>query len=81
MSGTLARIKKRDGEVTDFVQDKITTAIYKAMESKDIKARRAAQSVEDALPFVGRQAELAGNFLRAVGLAGEVDRRAHANPK
>ncbi len=52
MSETLARIKKRDGEVTDFVQDKITTAIYKAMESRDIKDRRAAQSVSDIVNFV-----------------------------
>ncbi len=52
MSGTLARIKKRDGEVADFVQDKITNAIYKAMESKDIQDRRAAQSVSDITKFV-----------------------------
>lgn len=52
MSGTLARIKKRDGEVTDFVQDKITNAIYNAMESKDIQDRRAAQSVSDIAKFV-----------------------------
>jgi len=52
MSGTLTRIKKRDGEISDFVHDKITTAIYKAMESKGIDDRRAAQSVSDIVKFV-----------------------------
>jgi anaerobic ribonucleoside-triphosphate reductase len=52
MAEALARIKKRDGEVADFVQDKITTAIYKAMESKGVTDRRAAQSVSDIVHFV-----------------------------
>ena len=49
---TVSRIKKRDGEVTDFVQDKITTAIYKAMESKGLSDKRAAQSISDIVSFV-----------------------------
>jgi len=52
VSGPLARIKKRDGEIADFVQDKITIAIHKAMESKDVTDRRAAQSVSDIVKFV-----------------------------
>ena len=52
MAGTLARIKKRDGEIADFVQEKITNAIYKAMASKGITDQRAAQSVSDIVQFV-----------------------------
>lgn len=48
----LSRIKKRDGEVTDFVQEKITTAVYKAMESNGLTDKRAAQSVSDIVMFV-----------------------------
>jgi hypothetical protein len=33
MRQAIARIKKRDGSVVDFVQDKITKAVFKAMES------------------------------------------------
>ena len=33
-SRVITRIKKRDGEVVDFTQDKITNAIFKAMKSQ-----------------------------------------------
>ena len=52
MVKTVSRIKKRDGEVTDFIQGKITTAIYKAMESKGLTDKRAAQSISDIVSFV-----------------------------
>jgi len=43
MNEGLARIKKRDGIVADFVQDKITTAVYKAMESKGLVDKTGGQ--------------------------------------
>ncbi len=52
MSGTISRIKKRDGKVTDFIQDKITKAIHKAMESKGIMDESMAKSVSDIVMFV-----------------------------
>ncbi len=52
MPRTISRIKKRDGIITDFVQDKITKAIQKAMESHGLTDDRAAQSVSDIVTFV-----------------------------
>ena len=52
MRGTISRIKKRDGKITDFIQDKITKAIYKAMESKGIMDEGVAKSVSDIVMFV-----------------------------
>jgi ribonucleoside-triphosphate reductase len=52
MPRAISRIKKRDGVVTDFVQDKITKAIQKAMESQGLTDDRAAQSVSDIVTFV-----------------------------
>ncbi len=52
MNEGLARIKKRDGIVADFVQDKITTAVYKAMGSKGLVDKRAAKSVSDIATFM-----------------------------
>jgi len=52
MVETISRIKKRDGNITDFVQEKITNAIYKAMESQGLTDKRAAQSVSDIVSFV-----------------------------
>jgi len=52
MAGTVSRIKKRDGIVTDFVQNKITQAIYKAMEAHGLTDQRAAQSVSDIVYFM-----------------------------
>lgn len=52
MPQAISRIKKRDGVITDFVQDKITKAIRKAMESQGLSDDRAAQSVSDIVSFV-----------------------------
>lgn len=52
MQRAVSRIKKRDGTVVDFVQDKITNAIRKAMESNDVTDNRAAQSISDIVAFV-----------------------------
>jgi len=52
MAGTLTRIRKRDGKISDFIQDKITTAIYKAMESQGIMDKNVAKSVSDIVTFV-----------------------------
>jgi ribonucleoside-triphosphate reductase len=49
---TIARIKKRDGVVTDFVKEKITAAVFKAMESHGITDSREAESVSDIVTFV-----------------------------
>ncbi|MFC2158025.1 ribonucleoside triphosphate reductase [Acidobacteriota bacterium] len=48
----IARIKKRDGHVADFVKDKITHAIYKAMESHGVDDHRSAESVSDIVTFI-----------------------------
>ncbi len=52
MQRTVSRIKKRDGTVTDFIQDKITTAVYKAMESHGVADRNAANTVSDIVTFM-----------------------------
>ena len=52
MSGSISRIKKRDGKITDFIQDKITNAVHKAMESKGIIDESVAKSVSDIVMFV-----------------------------
>lgn len=52
MTGTITRIRKRDGKIRDFIQEKITTAVYKAMESKGIMDRNVAKSVSDIVTFV-----------------------------
>lgn len=52
MQRAVSRIKKRDGTIVDFVQDKITHAIRKAMESNDVIDKRAAQSISDIAAFV-----------------------------
>ena len=49
---TVARIKKRDGNVSDFVKEKITTAVYKAMQSNGIDDHRSAESVADIVTFI-----------------------------
>lgn len=48
----ITRIKKRDGAIVDFTQDKITNAIYKAMQSQGIDDRMEAQHVSDIVVFV-----------------------------
>ncbi len=52
MQRDISRIKKRDGSVTDFVQDKITNAVYKAMESHGLVDNGAAKSVSDIVTFM-----------------------------
>ncbi len=52
MPRTVSRIKKRDGAVVDFTQDKITTAVHKAMEAHGITDERIAQSISDIVIFV-----------------------------
>jgi anaerobic ribonucleoside-triphosphate reductase len=52
MTRGISRIKKRDGTVVDFVQDKITTAVYKAMEVNGIADRAAAKTVSDIATFM-----------------------------
>ncbi|MCK4337320.1 MAG: ribonucleoside triphosphate reductase [Candidatus Aminicenantes bacterium] len=48
----VARIKKRDGVVTDFVKDKITNAIFKAMKSHGIDEKREAESISDIVAYI-----------------------------
>ena len=52
MERTVSRIKKRDGNITDFVQDKITNAVYKAMESHGLTDNGAATTVSDIVTFM-----------------------------
>ncbi len=52
MPGTLSRIKKRDGSIVDFVQEKITIAVEKAMESHGVNDKRVARSVSDIATFM-----------------------------
>ena len=51
-SKIIARIKKRDGTVVDFTQDKITHAIAKAMKSQGIDDFSQAKTVSDIVTFV-----------------------------
>jgi len=48
----VSRIKKRDGNITDFVQEKITNAVYKAMESHGITEPSAAKTVSDIVTYM-----------------------------
>ncbi len=52
MTRGVSRIKKRDGTVVDFVQDKITNAVSKAMEANGITDRTAAKTVSDIATFM-----------------------------
>jgi len=52
MQGAVSRIKKRDGQITDFVQGKITEAVFKAMKAHSLDDRRAAQSISDIVAFM-----------------------------
>jgi ribonucleoside-triphosphate reductase len=51
-SRVITRIKKRDGEIVDFTQDKITKAIFKAMKSQGIDDYAQAKTVSDIVTFV-----------------------------
>ncbi|MGQ9471414.1 MAG: ribonucleoside triphosphate reductase [Candidatus Aminicenantales bacterium] len=48
----IARIKKRDGTIVDFCQDKITEAVYRAMRSQGMEDRAAAKHVSDITTFI-----------------------------
>lgn len=48
----IARIKKRDGTIVDFCQDKITEAVFKAMRSQGMEDRAAAKHVSDITTFI-----------------------------
>jgi ribonucleoside-triphosphate reductase len=52
MTKGISRIKKRDGQVVDFVQEKITNAVFKAMESQGLTDRSAAKTVSDIATFM-----------------------------
>ena len=52
MVHTLGRIKKRDGTVVDFNQDKITNAIRKAMQSHGVDDSSAAKTTSDIATFM-----------------------------
>jgi ribonucleoside-triphosphate reductase len=52
MTRGISRIKKRDGTIVDFVQEKITTAVYKAMEANGITDHAAAKTVSDIATFM-----------------------------
>jgi len=47
ISGLLTKVKKRDGKVVDFDQEKITEAIWKAAQSVGGKDRTIAQRLSD----------------------------------
>ncbi len=49
---TVSRIKKRDGDVVDFVQDKITNAVFNAMKTHGQEDKRVAQSISDIVSFM-----------------------------
>jgi anaerobic ribonucleoside-triphosphate reductase len=52
MTRGISRIKKRDGSVVDFVQDKITKAVFKAMEACGVTDQQAAKTVSDISTFM-----------------------------
>ncbi len=52
MVRSISRIKKRDGLITDFVQEKITQAVFKAMESNGMADQQSAQKISDIVMFV-----------------------------
>jgi anaerobic ribonucleoside-triphosphate reductase len=52
MVSTVGRIKKRDGSVTDFNQEKITNAIFKAMQTQGIKDLSIAKTASDIVCFM-----------------------------
>ncbi|MEW5900334.1 MAG: ribonucleoside triphosphate reductase, partial [Acidobacteriota bacterium] len=52
MTRGISRIKKRDGTIVDFVQDKITNAVFKAMETNGINDRAVAKTVSDITTFM-----------------------------
>ncbi|MBM3293734.1 MAG: ribonucleoside triphosphate reductase [Candidatus Aminicenantes bacterium] len=51
-SRVVTRIKKRDGTIVDFAQDKITNAVVKAMCSQGLGDASQAKTVSDIVTFV-----------------------------
>jgi anaerobic ribonucleoside-triphosphate reductase len=49
---TISRIKKRDGSIVDFNQDKITAAVAKAMASQGITENGGAKTISDIVTYV-----------------------------
>jgi anaerobic ribonucleoside-triphosphate reductase len=49
---TISRIKKRDGEIVDFIQDKITKAIFKSMQAQGVEDPKAAKIISDIVMFM-----------------------------
>jgi anaerobic ribonucleoside-triphosphate reductase len=52
MLTTIARIKKRDGSIADFHQDKITNAVAKAMAANGVHDQRVAKTVSDISTYM-----------------------------
>jgi len=52
MTRGISRIRKRDGSIVDFVQGKITKAVFKAMEANGINDQAAAKTVSDIATFM-----------------------------
>lgn len=52
MQKGVSRIKKRDGTVVDFIQDKITNAVRKAMESQGFVDSASAKTISDIATFM-----------------------------
>ena len=48
----ISRIKKRDGSIVDFSQDKITTAVAKAMASQGVSENGDAKTISDIVTYV-----------------------------
>lgn len=48
----ITRLKKRDGTIVDFVQEKITQAVSKAMEANGVDDSALAKSVSDIVTFM-----------------------------
>jgi ribonucleoside-triphosphate reductase (formate) len=51
-SKSVARIKKRDGTITDFTQDKITNAISKAMAGQGVAENGDAKTISDIVTYM-----------------------------
>ncbi len=51
-SRVISRIKKRDGSIVDFTQDKITNAISKAMVSQGVTENGDAKTISDIVTYV-----------------------------
>jgi anaerobic ribonucleoside-triphosphate reductase len=52
MPGVISRIRKRDGTIVDFFQEKISVAVAKAMESQGIVDPSASKTVSDIVTFM-----------------------------